>query len=42
VDISAYLIRTLEALGLVWNVYRVKESDLRKRVVTMTADGMGD
>jgi stearoyl-CoA desaturase (Delta-9 desaturase) len=42
VDISAYLIRTLEALGLVWNVYRVKEADLRKRTVQITADGMGD
>ncbi len=37
IDISAYLIRALEALGLVWNVYRVKESDLRKRVIPATA-----
>jgi stearoyl-CoA desaturase (delta-9 desaturase) len=42
VDFSAYLIRALEAVGLVWNVYRVKEADLRKRVVVATADGMGD
>lgn len=42
VDISGYLIRALEAVGLVWNVYRVKEADLRKRVIVATADGMGD
>jgi stearoyl-CoA desaturase (delta-9 desaturase) len=42
IDFSGYLIRAMEATGLVWNVYRVKESDLRKRVVPATADGMGD
>jgi stearoyl-CoA desaturase (delta-9 desaturase) len=31
VDTSAYLIRTLERTGLVWNVHRVKEADERKR-----------
>jgi len=40
IDISGYLIRTLEAAGLVWNVYRVKEADLRKRVIQ--AEAMGD
>lgn len=42
VDFSGYLIRALESVGLVWNVYRVKETDLRKRVIPATADGMGD
>jgi stearoyl-CoA desaturase (delta-9 desaturase) len=42
IDFSGYLIRALEATGLVWNVYRVKEADLRKRIVPITADGMGD
>ncbi|GAB4448320.1 MAG: acyl-CoA desaturase [Chloroflexi bacterium OHK40] len=43
VDISAYLIRAMERLGLVWNVYRVKESDLRKRVIAPTpVESMGD
>jgi len=42
VDFSAYLIRALEAVGLVWNVYRVKEADLRKRVVPAKAEVMGD
>lgn len=42
IDISAYVIRALEAAGLVWNVYRVKPADLNKRVIPATADGMGD
>ena len=42
IDISAYLIRALEAVGLVWNVYRVKEADLRKRVIPAGADLTGD
>jgi stearoyl-CoA desaturase (delta-9 desaturase) len=42
IDISAYFIRGMEKLGLVWNVVRVKEDDLRKRVIPATAEGMGD
>jgi stearoyl-CoA desaturase (delta-9 desaturase) len=42
IDISAYLIRAMEATGLVWNVYRVKETDLRKRVIPAGADLTGD
>ncbi len=42
IDISAYLIRGLERLGLVWNVVRVKEEDLRKRVIQPAAAEMGD
>ncbi len=42
IDLSAYFIRGMEKLGLVWNVVRVKEDDLRKRVIVATADGMGD
>jgi hypothetical protein len=30
-DLSSWLIRTLEAAKLVWNVYRVKPDDQRKR-----------
>ncbi|HMQ29555.1 MAG TPA: acyl-CoA desaturase [Chloroflexaceae bacterium] len=42
VDLSAYLIRGLERLGLVWNVVRVKEEDMRKRVIPAAAVEMGD
>ncbi|NCC34916.1 MAG: acyl-CoA desaturase [Chloroflexia bacterium] len=42
IDFSAYLIRGLERVGLVWNVVRVKETDLQRRVIPATADGMGD
>ncbi|MBX0331520.1 acyl-CoA desaturase [Oscillochloris sp. ZM17-4] len=31
VDISGYLIRGLERLGLVWNVFRIKPEDERRR-----------
>jgi stearoyl-CoA desaturase (delta-9 desaturase) len=41
IDLSGYLIRALEATGLVWNVYRVKEADLRKRVVPAKVEVMG-
>jgi stearoyl-CoA desaturase (delta-9 desaturase) len=33
VDISGYIITAMEKLGLVWNVQRVKEEDLHKRVI---------
>lgn len=42
IDISAYVIRGLEATGLVWNVYRVKEKDLEKRIIPASAEGIGD
>ncbi|WP_298817546.1 acyl-CoA desaturase [Chloroflexus sp.] len=43
IDISAYIIRALEKLGLVWNVYRVKPEDQRKRqVTTALSEVMGD
>lgn len=42
VDISGYTIRLMEKIGLVWNVYRVKEADLRKRVIPAKAEVMGD
>jgi stearoyl-CoA desaturase (Delta-9 desaturase) len=32
IDLSAYLIRGLERLGLAWNVVRVKEEDMQRRV----------
>ncbi|MEM8532818.1 MAG: acyl-CoA desaturase [Chloroflexota bacterium] len=31
IDVSAYIIRALEAVGLAWNVQRVKPEDQRKR-----------
>lgn len=43
IDISAYIIRALEKLGLVWNVYRVKPEDQRKRQATPALhEVMGD
>jgi fatty-acid desaturase len=33
-DVSSWLIRSLEACKLVWNVYRVKPDDERKRRVS--------
>jgi stearoyl-CoA desaturase (Delta-9 desaturase) len=42
IDLSGYLIRAMEATGLVWNVYRVKEADLRKRVIAPAVDGFAD
>jgi stearoyl-CoA desaturase (delta-9 desaturase) len=33
IDISGYIITAMEKLGLVWNVQRVKEEDLHKRVI---------
>jgi stearoyl-CoA desaturase (delta-9 desaturase) len=41
IDFSAYFIRAMERLGLVWNVVRVKDEDLRKRVIPAAAE-MGD
>lgn len=35
VDLSAYLIRLMEATGLVWNVYRVSPEDESKRELQM-------
>jgi hypothetical protein len=31
----------MEKIGLAWNVYRVKESDLNKRIVPAKAEVMG-
>jgi stearoyl-CoA desaturase (Delta-9 desaturase) len=42
IDFSAYLIRGLERLGLAWNVVRVKEEDMQRRVIPATVDSMGD
>ncbi|NCC35169.1 MAG: acyl-CoA desaturase, partial [Chloroflexia bacterium] len=42
IDFSGYLIRGLERVGLVWNVVRVKETDLQRRIIPATVDGMGD
>jgi stearoyl-CoA desaturase (Delta-9 desaturase) len=42
IDSSAYLIRGLERLGLAWNVVRVKEEDMQRRVIPATVDSMGD
>ncbi|NTU80004.1 MAG: acyl-CoA desaturase [Chloroflexales bacterium] len=42
IDFSAYLIRGLEKLGLVWSVVRVKDEDMLRRVIPATAEGMGD
>jgi stearoyl-CoA desaturase (delta-9 desaturase) len=42
IDLSGYLIRVMEATGLVWNVYRVKESDLRKRTIAPAVDSFAD
>ena len=42
IDLSAYLIRALERMGLAWNVVRVKEEDMHRRVIQASADGMGD
>ena len=42
IDFSGYAIRFMEKIGLVWNVYRVKESDLQKRIIPAKAEVMGD
>ncbi len=43
IDISAYIIRALEQVGLVWNVYRVKPEDQHKRQATPALhEVMGD
>ncbi|MEF3273170.1 MAG: acyl-CoA desaturase [Chloroflexus sp.] len=43
IDISAYIIRALEKLGLVWNVYRVKPEDqLKRQVMPTVSEVMGD
>ncbi|MGQ9876738.1 MAG: acyl-CoA desaturase [Chloroflexus sp.] len=43
IDISAYIIRALAKVGLVWNVHRVKPEDLRKRQRTPALhEVMGD
>lgn len=42
IDISGYLIRGLEKLGVVWNVVRVKEEDLARRIAPAKAEVMGD
>jgi stearoyl-CoA desaturase (delta-9 desaturase) len=42
IDISGYTIRFMEKIGLAWNVYRVKESDLNKRIIPAKAEMMGD
>ncbi|MFN3372853.1 MAG: acyl-CoA desaturase [Chloroflexus sp.] len=43
IDISAYIIRILEKVGLVWNVYRVKPEDQHKRQATPALhEVMGD
>ncbi|WP_299645324.1 acyl-CoA desaturase [uncultured Chloroflexus sp.] len=43
IDISAYIIRALEKVGLVWNVYRVKPEDQHKRQATPALhEVMGD
>ncbi|OAN47473.1 stearoyl-CoA 9-desaturase [Chloroflexus islandicus] len=43
IDISAYIIRALEKVGLVWNVYRVKPEDMHKRQATPALhEVMGD
>lgn len=43
IDISAYIIRALEKMGLVWNVYRVKPEDMHKRQATPALhEVMGD
>jgi stearoyl-CoA desaturase (Delta-9 desaturase) len=43
IDVSGYFISVCEKLGLVWNVYRVKEDDLKKRTIINTpAEVMGD
>ncbi len=43
IDVSAYIIRGLEKLGLVWNVHRVKPEDMQKRQIAPTLqEVMGD
>lgn len=42
IDFSAYAIRAMEAVGLVWNVYRISEADQRKRVIPAKNEVMGD
>lgn len=43
IDISAYIIRALEKVGLVWNVHRVKLEDMHKRQRTPALhEVMGD
>jgi stearoyl-CoA desaturase (delta-9 desaturase) len=33
IDLSGYIITAMEKLGIIWNVQRVKEADLHKRVI---------
>lgn len=42
IDLSGYIIRAMEATGVIWNVYRVKEADQRKRIIPAKAEIMGD
>jgi stearoyl-CoA desaturase (delta-9 desaturase) len=42
IDLSGYVIRLMEQLGLVWNVYRIKETDQRKRMIPAKGEVMGD
>lgn len=41
IDFSAYMIRFMEAIGLVWNVQRVKEEDLHKRMIPAKNEILG-